>query len=195
MDAIKYLYEVHPTKIIRIAGKPPVRRAFSAFLTKDEVKSYMGNARVYRKYDTATPSVLVTLSNLDQLHTGEVVSDNDESPVEKVDIVDENPVLTDENKTEDESPVESDSNPEDESKNLEEEVSSVDGKEDETTVAIENEVLPEASNEEKECEPKVVEETKPVQNENSNKPQNNHSSNNGTSFQVKGNNKNNHHKK
>ena len=64
----KFLYEVHPSRIIRIPGQPPLRHPKSMLLSKEEVMNYMDFGRVYRKPAKAIEAILVTGENLDSLH-------------------------------------------------------------------------------------------------------------------------------
>ena len=151
----KYLYEIHPTRIIRIPGRTPLRHPVSLMLTKEEVIEYMQYGRVYRKLPGVIEPVLVTGANIDMLHT-----DNKNEVTEEVEDITSDNTESFEAESEESSKIdESEIVEEDESKNLEEEVSYVDGNEDTTDVDVVEETLPEATEEstdEKVYDPEVA---------------------------------------
>jgi len=161
----KYLYEVHPSRIIRRPGKPPLRHPASMLLTKEEVLNIMDYGRVYRKPAKSIEAILVTGDNINQLHVEDSLIDLSgltrvasekvkETPKKEFVAPDITEIdMKEESVEEDEVHV----------KNSEEEALSVDGSEEETTVELKQEMLPEVkdteASEERECDPTVVSES------------------------------------
>ena len=161
----KFLYEIRPVRIIRIPGRQPIRHACSMLLTKEEVLNYMEFGAVYRKPSNAIEPIRVTGENIDKLHVdnpdvsnlslvlgkhienseingfdnSKPVTDNDEIPGDEKD-----------EKTSEENEI----------KNSVEEEYFVLGNNDETTVEVVEEPLPETKDmdcEEKSYDPAIEE--------------------------------------
>lgn len=208
----KYLYEVHPTRVIRIPGQPPLRHPKSMLLSKEEVMSYMDFGRVYRKPSKSIEAILVTGENLDKLHvedsqidfTGLTKVASEKTVVVAEQAIDNDTSADEYIEAEEEETVEKDVDEEPVVKNLEEEALSVDGNEDETTVDIEEEALPEVETAEtdvvteaKEYEPVVVntaEAVPAVETIPAESVAHVVKSSNNTSFQMKNNGNGNYHK-
>lgn len=66
----RYLYELRPKMPIRRPGQTPIVRPCTMHLTKDEVRDYMKQATVYRKFANGDIE-RVTGENLSKLHQSE----------------------------------------------------------------------------------------------------------------------------
>ena len=73
----RFLYEIKPVRPISLPGKPKMKHATCALLTKEEVMEYMKYGAIYRKYaDPNMPPVRVTGENIHTLHKDPTVIPN-----------------------------------------------------------------------------------------------------------------------
>jgi outer membrane biosynthesis protein TonB len=72
----KYMYAVHPMRVVIIPDEPPFRNPKSIELTKDQVLAALPAAIVYRRFNADT-SVVVTPGNIDRLHNAKFMTEEE----------------------------------------------------------------------------------------------------------------------
>jgi len=70
----KYMYAVHPMRVVVIPDEAPFRNPKSIELTKEQVLAALPAAIVYRRFNTDT-SVIVTPDNIDRLHNAKFMTE------------------------------------------------------------------------------------------------------------------------